>query len=138
VQDLSVIDEVHGYWDGAKWEGANPTKGNFYVDQNGIRITNTDTDTVYVAFKKAHTDIYGDGTGGTTTAVPSEWFEFMAYHAAFSYQRAEMVQVDTLTIAQRDVQARLDEELLKISRQGIWDTIAQRAKTYYSVDNSVR
>ena len=138
VQLLGTIDEVHGIWDGAKWQGANPQDVGFYPDQNGIRVTCTDNETVYVAYKKDFTDTYGDGTGGSTNLIPSEWFEFMAYHAAFSYQRAEMVQVDTLTIAQRDVQARLDEELLKLSRQGIWRTIANTTRNYYNFDRSVR
>ena len=137
VQALSVIDEVHGYWNGAKWEGSSPSSGDFYVDGNGVRLTNTDTDVVYVAYKKAHTDIYGDGTSGTVASIPSEWFEFMAYHAAMSYQVAEQVGVERMTIAFRDVQGRLDDELLKISRQGIWRTIAQKMKTYYSSDVSV-
>jgi len=132
-----TIDEVHGVWDGAKWTGASPQSLNFYPDGNGIRITNGDTATVYVAYKKVLTDIYGDGTSGTVSDVPREWFEFMAYHAAFSYQVAERVGIEQMTIAYRDVQSRLDTQLLKISRQGIWRTIANQLETYYGRDVSV-
>ena len=132
-----TIDEVHAVWSGEKWAGASPSSINFYPDSTGIRLTNSDSDTVYVAYKKVLTDKYGDGTDGTVSDVPAEWFEFMAYHAAFSYQVAERVGIDQMNIAYRDVQGRLDDELLKLSRQGIWRTIANQVQNYYNFDSSV-
>lgn len=140
LKATSTIDEVHSIWDGEKWTGASPRQLDFYPDAEGIRVTNANTDatTVFVAYKKVVVDKYGDGTGGTVSDVPSEWFEYMAYHAAMSYQVAEQVGAERMTIAFRDVQGRLDDELLRISRQGIWRTIAQKMKTYYNFDVSVR
>lgn len=139
VQALSDIGEYIGHWNGVKWECYGSERGFAYPDQNGIRVTDcSDVDTVYVAFKKDFNTQYGDGTAGTVSDIPSEWFDFMAYHAARSY-RASQAQPDGYNpIALRDVQQVLDQALMKVSRQGIYDAIAKRFRTIYGTDVSVR
>jgi len=135
VQALSEIGEYIGHWNGKVFSCAGSTAGTAYPDQNGIRVTNCDSDdTVYVAFKKTLGANFGDGSGGTSTEVPAEWFDFMALHAARSWKASKGEQ----TIALADVQQAFDQALLKINRQGIYNSIGQRFRTYYGCDVSVR
>jgi len=137
VQALSEIGEYIGHWDGERWSCPTSERGYAYPDHNGIRITDCNVgDTVYVAFKKTFTDVYGDGENGTISEVPSEWFEFMAYHAARSYQESQGEQIQGIALS--TVQMVKDQALMKISRQGIYDTIAKRFRTLYGTDYSVR
>ena len=137
VQALSDIDEAMGYWDGAKWSGGDPTSLTAYPDQNGIRVASNVTGTVYVAFKKTWTDIYGNGTSGTVTTVPSEWAEFMAYDAARSYRASQGGEDGFNPIALRDVNNALERALMKVSRSGAIAALTNQLKTQYSVDDSV-
>ena len=137
VQALSDIDEAMGYWDGAKWSGGDPTSLTAYPDQNGIRVASNVTGTVYVAFKKTWTDIYGNGTSGTVTTVPSEWAEFMAYDAARSYRASQGGEDGFNPVALRDVNNALERALMKVSRSGAIAAITNQLKTQYSTDNSI-
>jgi len=135
VQALSKIGEYIGHWNGEVFSCAGSTAGTAYPDQNGIRVTNCDSDdTVYVAFKKTLGADFGDGEQGTSTEVPAEWFDFMALHAARSWKASKGEQA----IALADVQQAFDQALLKINRQGIYNSIGQRFRTYYGCDVSVR
>ena len=138
VQALSEIDEYIGHWDGAKWQGGDPSRMAAYPDQNGIRVTYPQEGTVYVAFKKTLVDTYGDGTGGSVAAIPSEWAEYMAYSAARSY-RASQAQPDGFNpIAIRDVDNVLNQALIKVGKQGVYDTLANQFKTRFGMDISIR
>jgi len=137
VQALSEIGEYIGHWNGQVFACSGSTPGTAYPDHNGIRITNCNQgDTAWVAYKKAFTDVYGDGENGTTSEVPSEWFEFMAYHAARSYQESQGEQIQSIALS--TVQTVKDQALLKINRQGIYNNIASRFRTWYGCDVSVR
>lgn len=138
VQALSEIDEYIGHWDGVKWQGGDPSRMAAYPDQNGIRVTYPQDGTVYVAFKKTLVDTYGDGTGGSVAAIPSEWAEYMAYSAARSY-RASQAQPDGFNpIAIRDVDNVLNQALIKVGKQGVYDTLANQFKTRFGMDISIR
>ena len=137
VQALSEIGEYIGHWNGKKWSGANPTMGTAYPDQNGIRVTDSSQDIVYMAFKKSFNTTYGDGTSGTTSDVPAEWFEFMAYSAARSFMQSQRQSDSYQPIAISEVERVREQALLKINRQGIYASIAKRFRTYYNQDVSI-
>ena len=137
VQALSEIGEAMGYWSGAKWEGGDPTSLTAYPDKNGIRVASNVTGTIYVAYKKAWTDTYGNGESGTLATVPSEWAEFMAYDAARSYRASQSGEDGFNPIALRDVNNALERALMKVSRSGAIAALTNQLKTQYSVDNSI-
>jgi hypothetical protein len=137
VQALSEIGEAIGYWGAAKWSGNDPLTLTAYPDQNGIRVASNVTGTVYVAFKKAWTDTYGNGESGTLATVPSEWAEFMAYDAARSYRASQSGEDGFNPIALRDVNNALERALMKVSRSGAIAALTNQLKTQYSVDESV-
>ena len=135
VQALSEIGEYIGHWNGAVFQCAGATPGTAYPDQNGIRITNCNADgVVYMAFKKTLTDTYGDGTKGTTSDIPAEWFNFMALQTASAWEGSQ----DRPTVRVKDINRAWEQALLKINRQGIYNNIASRFRTYYGCDVSVR
>ena len=135
VQALSEIGEYIGHWNGAKWQGAGSHAGTAYPDQNGIRMTDcTEDGVVYMAFKKTQPDTYGNGQSGTVSDVPAEWFNYMALQTAAAWDGAQ----DRPTVRVKDIDRAWDQALLKINRQGIYNNIAQRFRTYYGYDVSVR
>ena len=138
VQATSEIGEYIGHWDGAVWKCAGSNRGQAYPDQNGIRIANCDHGTtVYMAYKKAWTGTFGDGEAGTIAAIPTEWTEFMSYDAARAYKASHGVEGGFNPIALRDVDNALQRALMKVSRQGINETIALYFRTVYGYDVSV-
>ena len=135
VQALSEIGEYIGHWNGAVFQCAGATPGTAYPDQDGIRITNcNDGDVVYMAFKKTQDDVYGDGESGTVSDIPAEWFNYMGLQTASAWDGAQ----DRPTVRVKDIDRAWDQALLKINRQGIYNSIAQRFRTYYGQDVSVR
>ena len=135
VQALSEIGEYIGHWNGAKWNCSSPHAGTAYPDQNGIRITDClEESIVYMAFKKTHSEQYGDGTNGTVDVIPVEWFNYIALQSAAAFEGSE----ERPTIRVKDIDKAWDQALLKISRQGIYNNIAQRFRSYYGYDVSVR
>jgi hypothetical protein len=137
VQALSEIGEAIGYWGAAKWEGNDPLSLTAYPDSNGIRVASNVTGTIYVAYKKAWSDTYGNGESGTLATVPSEWAEFMAYDAARSYRASQDSESGFNPIALRDVNNALERALMKPSREGAIAALTNQLKTQYSTDNSV-
>jgi len=135
VQALSEIGEYIGHWNGAVFTCAGATAGTAYPDQNGIRITNCNaSDVVYVAFKKTLDGTYGDGEAGTVSDIPAEWFNFMALQTASAWDGSQ----ERPTVRVKDIDRAWDQALLKINRQGIYNNIASRFRTYYGCDVSVR
>jgi len=137
VQALSEIGEAIGYWGSAKWEGNDPLSLTAYPDSNGIRVASNVTGTIYVAYKKAWSDTYGNGESGTLATVPAEWAEFMAYDAARSYRASQDSESGFNPIALRDVNNALERALMKPSREGAIAALTNQLKTQYSTDNSV-
>jgi len=137
VQALSEIGEAIGYWGAAKWEENDPLNLTAYPDSNGIRVASNVTGTIYVAYKKAWSDTYGNGESGTLATVPTEWAEFMAYDAARSYRASQDSESGFNPIALRDVNNALERALMKPSREGAIAALTNQLKTQYSTDNSV-
>lgn len=137
VQALSEIGEAIGYWGAAKWQENDPLSLTAYPDSNGIRVASNVTGTIYVAYKKAWSDTYGNGESGTLATVPTEWAEFMAYDAARSYRASQDSESGFNPIALRDVNNALERALMKPSREGAIAALTNQLKTQYSTDNSV-
>lgn len=136
--DKDTIGEFIGYWDGELWTCAGSQRGQAYPDHLGIKIANCEYgDTVYVAYKKEFTDTYGDGTNGTISDIPSEWIEFMCYDAARTYAASQGNQDGYNPVAIRDVDKAMERALMKVSRQGINETIALYLRTDYGYDVSI-
>lgn len=139
LEEAPTIGEYIGHWDGELWTCADAQRGQAYPDHNGIKIANCNHgDTVWVAYKKEFTDTYGDGENGTVSDIPAEWIEFMSYDAARAYAASQGNQDGYNPVAIRDVDRALERALMKVSRQGINETIALYFRTNYGYDVSVK
>jgi len=137
VQALSEIDEIISYWDGARWVGANPTEVYGYPDQNGFRLTSEPSNVVYVAYKKALPEEYGDGEQGTTSDFPAEWLNYCAYSAAREWKESVRQQDASNPVSVRSVDKKEWQVLIKANRQGAFDTIANIWTTRYAKDTTI-
>lgn len=93
---------------------------------------------LYVTYKKAHTDIYGDGSSGTVSDIPSEWFFYMALHASYMYLAAERGANPNgyAGVAYREVEEALQDELMRIEEQGL-SNVSQRVQTHLQYNTSL-
>ena len=112
----------------------------FYVDSSGANLrSNSDSDVVWVTYKKVNSDIYGDGNSGTTAAIPSEWFNYMTLYAAYMYQSSQRQNNPNsgYGLALREVENALQDELIRLEDQHITDNLAKNVYTHASQNNSL-
>jgi hypothetical protein len=75
----------------------------------------------FVTYKKQLTDTYGD-SGGETTAIPAEWYQYIAHGTYADYLRAEGQQ-EKAVIADQEADMLLQEEMIRIDEQHTLQTI---------------
>ena len=112
----------------------------FFVDSSGANLrTNDAPGKVWVTYKKTNTDKYGDGTGGTTTAIPSEFMNYMSLYAAYMYQSSQGQNnaSQAYGIALREVENALQDELMRLEEQGVTDNLAKSIYTHLSQNQSL-
>jgi hypothetical protein len=82
----------------------------------------------WVTYKKQFSDTYGDGTSGSTTTVPDEWFEYLAHGTYADYLRAEGQQ-EKAALAEQEADSILQDELMKLDEQHTQTIVSQRIMT---------
>lgn len=82
----------------------------------------------WVTYKRQFTDTYGDGTGGTTTTIPDEWFEYLAHGTYADFLRAEGQQ-DKSALADAEANEILQDELMKLDEQHTQQIVSSRVMT---------
>lgn len=131
VADIDTFYDVQV--NGFQLSGTGGWSADRLVSSKGcyVEVGNSDVDEVYVTYKAAHTSRYGDGTGGTTADIPDEWFEYMALYTARQMQIANRQGNGSpyAVIASREVEAVLEDEMMKIEEQGIVDNLGRRIET---------
>lgn len=109
----------------APYTTPSPQDYNFYVDSGGAKLITSATPTsVFVTYKKVLSDFYGETTG-MQTAVPSEWFDYMAHGVYADYLRAEGQQEKSLA-ADQEAALILEDELIQVDQQGAGMTFGSR------------
>lgn len=103
---------------------------DFVVTHSGARIIDGSlgTTSAYVTYKAQNSATYGDGTNGTTTAIPDEWFDYMAHGGSADWLRSEG-QHEKAALADQEANAILEDELIKISNSSVMDLIGTRIIT---------
>lgn len=95
----------------------SPTEYPFMVDADGAKLIagSSDPDSVWVTYRIANTDIYGDGSTDNAN-VPKEWFEYLAHGAYADFLRAEGQQ-EKAALADAEAEDILTDELLNVDEQ---------------------
>lgn len=115
------------------------TPCKFYTDGSGIRVPKVVGDLVWVAYKADLDTEYGDGTGGTSEAIPQEFAEYAKYDVSYQLQfNNRQSQPNQYPFAYKKVTDRLDVYLLQITEETGHRMIRDRFETYYGSDVSVR
>lgn len=109
---------------------------DFYTDNTGAYLIDgaLNSSTAFVTYKKQNTDVYGDGTSGTTTTVPDEWFEYLAHGVYADWLRAEGQQ-EKAAIADAEAMDKLQDELIRIDQMRTLPAIATRLQTNASMQS---
>jgi len=103
---------------------------DFYVDFTGAKIVDGDLNSAsaYATYKKQTTSVYGDGTNGTTSSIPDEWFEYLAHGTYSDWLRSEG-QMEKSQIADAEAMDKLTDELIRIDEMRSSALVSTRIQT---------
>jgi len=108
---------------------ASALEYEFVVTQSGAQLIYgiNEPDTVWVTCKTQLLDTYGNA-GNETSAVPNEWFEYIAHGTYSDYLRAEGQQ-DRAMVAEQEANEILLDELMRLDEQHTQTVISNRIST---------
>ena len=87
----------------------------------------------FVTYKAQLNDTYGDGAG-EISAIPAEWYQYLAHGTYADYLRAEGQQ-EKAALADQEADALLTEELIRIDEQHTLQIVANRVFTNANMQN---
>ena len=126
---LDSIDTFLRVHKQAPYVTASVQEYDIMVTASGATLVCGDLDPseAFVTYKAQFTDTYGDGSG-ESTAIPSEWFQYLAHGTYADYLRAEGQQ-EKAALADQEAEALLQDELIRIDEQHTLQMVANRVFT---------
>ena len=126
---LDSIDTFLRVHKQAPYVTASVQEYDIMVTANGATLVVGDLDPseAFVTYKAQLTDTYGDGSG-ETTAIPAEWFQYLAHGTYADYLRAEGQQ-EKAALADQEAEGLLQDELIRIDEQHTLQLVANRVFT---------
>ena len=114
----------------APFASASAQEFDFYVGSTGATLIagSLDPSVAFVTYKKQWTDVYGDGSSGTTILVPDEWFEYLVHGVYADYMRAEGQQ-EKAALADQEANEKLQDELIRLDEQRIASVTLNKIST---------
>lgn len=88
---------------------------------------NTAPTSAFVTYKSQFSDTFGDESN-ESTAIPAEWFQYMAHGTYADYLRAEGQQ-EKAALADQEADMLLQEEMVRIDEQHTLQMVANRIFT---------
>lgn len=135
VKDVADID-TYLYWQDRDPISHNSRTYEFQASGYGVKPwgSQDDNGVVYVTYLKRLTDVYGNGTNGTTTAIPAEWMNYIALHASYMFLASARQSNPNgyAGVAYREVENALEDELMRLESQGMAETVRQNIATRIS------
>lgn len=83
--------------------------------------------TAFVTYKAQLNDTYGD-SAGETSAIPAEWYQYLAHGTYADYLRAEGQQ-EKAALADQEADSLLQDEMIRIDEQHTLQMVANRVFT---------
>lgn len=119
----------------APWITASVQEYDIMVTANGATLVSGDLDPseAFVTYKSQLTDTYGDGAG-ETSAIPAEWYQYLAHGTYADYLRAEGQQ-EKAALADQEAEGLLQDELIRIDEQHTLQMVANRIFTNANMQN---
>ena len=113
----------------APYVTASVQEYDIMVTANGATLVVGDLNpaTAFVTYKAQLTDTYGDGAG-ETSAIPAEWYQYLAHGTYADYLRAEGQQ-EKAALADQEAEGLLQDELVRIDEQHTLQLVANRIFT---------
>ena len=113
----------------APYVTASVQEYDIMVTASGATLVCGDLDPseAFVTYKAQLTDTYGDGSG-ESTAIPAEWFQYLAHGTYADYLRAEGQQ-EKAALADQEAEGLLQDELIRIDEQHTLQMVANRVFT---------
>jgi hypothetical protein len=132
--DVAEIDTIYNITiDGSPIVDGSGWSADRLVDSKGIyaEVGGSSVNQAYVTYKASLNAVYGDGTGGTTSDIPSEWFNYMALYAARQMQASSRQANPNqyVVVLGAEVQQALEDEHMKIEHDGIIDNLGRKIQT---------
>lgn len=126
---LDSIDTFLRIHKQAPYVTASVQEYDIMVTASGATLVCGDLDPseAFVTYKAQLTDTYGDGSG-ETTAIPAEWFQYLAHGTYADYLRAEGQQ-EKAALADQEAEGLLQDELIRIDEQHTLQMVANRIFT---------
>ena len=126
---LDSIDTFLRVHKQAPYVTASVQEYDIMVTASGATLVCGDLDPseAFVTYKAQLTDTYGDGSG-ETTAIPAEWFQYLAHGTYADYLRAEGQQ-EKAALADQEAEGLLQDELIRIDEQHTLQMVANRVFT---------
>ena len=126
---LSSIDTFLRVYKQAPYVAASVQEYDIMVTSAGATLVCGDLNPseAYVTYKAQLTDTYGDG-GGEQTAIPAEWYQYMAHGTYADYLRAEGQQEKSV-IADQEAEMLLQDEMIRLDENHTSGLVSNRIFT---------
>jgi hypothetical protein len=127
--DKDPIDTYLRIHKQAPWLNKSVQEYDIMVTAEGATLVAGDLNPTeaYVTYKRQFTDTFGDAQG-ESTAIPAEWFQYMAHGTYADYLRAEGQQ-EKAALADQEADMLLQEEMIRIDEQHTLQMVANRVFT---------
>ena len=126
---LSSIDTFLRVYKQAPYIASSVQEYDIMVTASGATLVCGDLNPseAYVTYKAQLSDTYGDGSG-ESTAIPAEWYQYIAHGTYADYLRAEGQQEKSV-IADQEAELLLQDEMIRLDENHTSGLVSNRIFT---------